>query len=107
WYDEVFTTLTTRLPDWSTIWKALVQENRDPMPFGYFVVARIFDQMFGPGEIGIRLPSALGVTAGMLLTYDSARRLSNALHGFIAMAVLTCSLLPYYSFEGRAYGLYF
>src|SRR5438874_11778901 len=75
WYDEIFTTLTARMPDWHTMWRALVDDNYDPMPFGYFLVARFFDRLFGPGEIGIRLPSALAVAAGMLLTYDTARRI--------------------------------
>jgi hypothetical protein len=35
WYDEVFTTLTTRMPDWHTIWRALVEDNSDPSPFGF------------------------------------------------------------------------
>ena len=74
WYDEVFTTLTTRMPDWHTIWRALTEDNADPSPFGFFVIARVFDKLFGPGEIGIRLPSALAMTAGMLITYDCVRR---------------------------------
>lgn len=105
WYDEIFTTLTTRMPDWQTIWRALADS--DPLPFGYFVVARVFDKLFGPSEIGIRLPSALAMVAGMLLTYDGVRRVTDRLHGLIAMAVLTCSYLTYYGYEGRSYGLYF
>src|SRR3954451_17674683 len=73
WYDEVYTTMTARLPDLHTIWKALTEDNFDPSPFGYFIVARLFDQIAGPSELGIRLPSALAMTAGMLLTYDCAR----------------------------------
>lgn len=107
WYDEVFTTLTTRMPDWHTMWRALVEDNADPTPFGFFVVARIFDKLFGPSEIGIRLPSALAMVAGMWLTYDCARRITDNLHGLIAMAVLTCSYLTYYGYEGRCYALFF
>src|ERR1022692_1007291 len=107
WYDEVFTTLSTRLPGWHTIWRALVEENADPSPFGFFVVARTFDRLFGPSEIGIRLPSVLAMAGGMLLTYDCARRVTDNLHGFIAMAVLTCSYLTYYGYEGRSYALFF
>jgi hypothetical protein len=70
-------------------------------------VARASDKIFGPGEIGIRLPSALAMTAGMLITYDIVRRVADRLHGLIAIAVLSCSFLPYYGYEGRAYGLFF
>jgi hypothetical protein len=107
WYDEVFTTLTVRMPDWHTIWRALVDANADPTPFGFFVVARVFDKLFGPAEIGIRLPSALAMIGGMWFTYDCARRLTNRLHGLIAMALLTCTFLPYYGYEGRCYALFF
>jgi Dolichyl-phosphate-mannose-protein mannosyltransferase len=107
WYDEVFTTMTARMPDWHTIWRALVEENLDPTPFGFFVVARIFDKVFGPGEIAIRIPSVLALAGGMLFTYDCACRLSDRLHGLIAMAALTCSYLPYYGYEGRCYAMYF
>ena len=39
WYDEVFTSLTARMPDWHTTWRALVDEGADRTPFGYFVLA--------------------------------------------------------------------
>ena len=107
WYDEVFTTLTTRMPDWHTVWRALVEDGGDPSPMGFFIVARTFDRLFGPSEIGIRLPSALAMAAGMLFTYDCARRVTDRLHGFLAAAVLTCSYLTYYGYEGRAYALFF
>ena len=107
WYDEVFTTLTIRLPDWHTIWRALTEDNADPSPIGFFVIERFFDRLFGPGEIGIRLPSALAMTAGMLISYDCVRRITDGLHGVIAMAVLSCSYLTYYGYEGRCYALFF
>src|SRR5450756_1372616 len=47
------------------------------------------------------------MTAGMLLTYECARRVIDRLHGLIAMAVLTCSYLTYYGYEGRAYAMFF
>ncbi|MCU1238341.1 MAG: hypothetical protein JWP63_6308 [Candidatus Solibacter sp.] len=107
WYDEVFTTFTARMRDWRTIWAALVHENADPTPFGFFAFVRTSDQLFGPGEIGIRLPSVLAMTAGMWLVYDCVRRLTSALYGLIAMAILTCSYVTFYGYEGRCYALYF
>ena len=43
----------------------------------------------------------------MLLTFDCARRLTDGLHGLIALSLLTCSLLPYYGYEARPYAIYF
>ena len=102
WTDEVATTLATRLPDWASVWRC-----GDLMPLAYLALARVFDQWFGPGEIGIRLPSVIAVSAGLLVTFDCARRLSDRLHGLIALGALLCSFLPYYASEGRSYGLYF
>src|SRR5262245_11731445 len=81
WYDEVFTTLTTRLPDLPTVWKALVQDNADLMGIGYFFIVRPFDKLFGYGEAAIRIPSLIAVIAGMLLVYDTARRLTGPFTG--------------------------
>src|SRR5208283_4633337 len=57
--------------------------------------------------VAVRLPSALAMTAGLLVTFDCARRLTDGLHGLIALAVLTCSFLPYYGYEARSYAIYF
>ena len=47
------------------------------------------------------------LAAGLLLIFDCARRLTDGLHGLIALAVATCSFLPYYGYEARSYALYF
>jgi len=106
WFDEVATVLSTRLPRWTDIWKASTQGG-DPMPPTYFMVVRMFDNLFGHTEVALRLPSTLAVTAGLFLTFDCARRLTDGLHGLIAFLVLTCSFLPYYGHEARSYGLCF
>ncbi len=106
WVDEVLTVLNTRLPHWTDIWKTSKQ-GVDGLPPIYFMVARIFDNLFGRTDLSIRLPSALAVTAGLLLTFDCARRLTDGLYGLIAVSTLTCSFLPYYGHEARSYGLYF
>jgi hypothetical protein len=43
----------------------------------------------------------------LLLIFDCARRLTDGLHGLIALSVATCSFLPYYGYEARSYGIYF
>ena len=106
WYDEIFTTIIIRLPTFTAFWEALMA-GVDPSAPGYLIVARVFDHLFGPAELAIRLPSAIAVTAGLVLVFDTARRLSDGLHGLIAMSALLCSFLPYYGQEGRPYGMYF
>jgi hypothetical protein len=106
WFDEIITALIARLPDSRTIWRALGQ-GADIMPPPFFMVTRLSDSLFGHTEVAIRLPAAVAMTAGLLITFDCARRLTDGLHGLISMALLTCSFLPYYGFEARSYALYF
>ena len=106
WIDEVLTAMTTRLPGSTAIWRAFAR-GADGLPPTYFMLMRPFDALFRHSDFGLRVPSALAMIAGMLLTFDCARRLTNGLHGLIALSVLTCSFLPYYGHEARSYALYF
>ena len=71
------------------------------------MVVRLFGDLFGNSEVAARLPSALAFAVGLLLIFDCARRLTNGLHGLIALSVATCSFLPYYGYEARSYAIYF
>ena len=106
WFDELFTIHIARLPDIKTIWTAL-GHGVDAMPPFYYMLVRLFGDLFGDSETAARLPSALGLAGGLLLIFDCARRLTDVWHGLIALSVATCSFLPYYGYEARAYGLYF
>ena len=106
WFDELFTIHIARVPDWVAIWTAL-HAGVDSLPPVYYMVVRCFGSLFGPGEVAARMPSALAMVAGMLITFDCARRLTDGLHGLIALSVLTCSFLLYYGYEARSYAIYF
>jgi 4-amino-4-deoxy-L-arabinose transferase-like glycosyltransferase len=106
WYDEIFTVQIARLPQWKTILSALAH-GLDSQPPIYYMVVRTLDQMFGHREVAARLPSALAMAVGMLITFDCARRLTDSLHGLIALSVLTCSFLPFYGYEARPYAIFF
>jgi len=106
WFDELFTIHIARLPGWLTIWTALGHAV-DSLPPFYYMLVRASGDLFGKSEMAARLPSAIAMAAGLWLTFDCARRLTDGLHGLIALAVLPCSFLPYYGFEARSYALYF
>jgi hypothetical protein len=106
WFDEIFTVRVAWLPHWTTIWTALAHAVDAQPPF-YDMVVRLFGGLFGHGEVAARLPSALAIAAGLLLTFDCSRRLTDGFHGLIALSVLTCSFLPYYGYEARPYALAF
>jgi 4-amino-4-deoxy-L-arabinose transferase-like glycosyltransferase len=71
------------------------------------MTVRLSEKLLGHSEVAARMPSTLAMAAGMLITYDCTRRLTNGLHGQIALSLLTCSILPYYGYEARPYALYF
>jgi hypothetical protein len=106
WYDEISTVLIARLSDHATIWRALGSA-ADVLPAAYFMLVRLFDHWLGPAEFAARIPSALGLAVGLLVIFDCARRLTDNLHGLASLALLGSSLLPYYGYEARPYGLCF
>src|SRR5271157_5373455 len=106
WFDEFFTVRIAQLPAWTMIWTAL-SHAADSLPPFYYMLVRTFGTLFGPSEVIARLPSALAMVAGLLLTFDCARRLTDGLHGLISLSVLTCTFLPYYGYEARSYAIYF
>ncbi|HUI84554.1 MAG TPA: glycosyltransferase family 39 protein [Candidatus Binatia bacterium] len=106
WFDELFTVHIARLPHLATIWSAL-GNGVDALPPAYYMLVRTFDTLFGPGEVAARLPSAIALVVGLLVVFDCARRLTDGVHGLVAMSVATCSFLPYYGYEARSYAVCF
>ena len=104
WFDEVFTVHIARLPDWATILAAL-SHGADSLPPLYYMVVRTFDKLFGHNEVAVRLPSTLAMVATLLIVFDCARRLTDGLHGLIALA-LAAGPLAGEGFEARSYAIY-
>ncbi len=105
WYDEIVTVRIAALHGFSNILDAL-RHGADGTPPGYYFVAAASQTLFGNGEVAARLVSALAISAALLITFDYARRLTNGLHGLIALAAITCSYLPYYGYEARSYAIF-
>jgi len=106
WYDEIFTAIASRMPDFHTLWKSLSDSTQQIPPL-YFVITRICDQLLHHADGGIRIPSAIALGVGMYITFDIVRRLTNGLYGLIAMMLLTTSFVTYYGYEARPYAIYF
>ncbi len=106
WFDELFIVRFAQMPSVATMWDALAHAS-DTMPPGYHLVMRGVTRVIGFSEVATRLPSALAMIVGLLIVFDCTRRLTDALHGLMAMALLSCSLLPYYGYEARPYALFF
>lgn len=106
WFDELFTVHIARLAKVGTVWAALAN-GVDALPPPYYLLVRVFDSIFGPSDVSARVPSAIALFIGLLVIFDCTRRLTDGLHGLIALSVATCSFLPYYGYEARSYAIYF
>jgi hypothetical protein len=106
WFDEIETVLFSRAASVSRMLDVMAHVDNN-MPAPYFLVVHWFFRLLGEGPVVVRLPSALAMAAGLWITFDCARRLTDGLHGLIALLVLACSCVPYYGFEARSYGIYF
>ncbi len=104
WFDEVFTVHMARLPNWRTLIVAL-GHGVDSLPPPYYMVVGLFGKVFGHSELAVRLPSTLAMVVTLIVTFDCARRLTNGLHGLIAMA-LASGPLAGEGFEARSYAIY-
>ena len=106
WYDEILTVIYSGQPTVAAMWKALAI-GADGVPPANDLIVRLFAHLPLPLEVAARLPSALAMAAGLLVTFDCARRLTDGLRALIAVAFLTCSVLPYYGYEARPFALVF
>jgi hypothetical protein len=105
WFDEIGTLKLIKLPDLATLWRVQNSLRGDSAPTVYLLLVRLFYHLTGHAEITVRLLSALAMSAALLVVFDCARRLTDGVHGLIALCVLATSFLTYYGFEGRAYAL--
>jgi hypothetical protein len=106
WFDELFTVMYAGLPNAHAVSDALAHADNQ-MPVPYYLLMWVVDRLFSNTEIAARIPSALAMTAGLILVFDCVRRLTDGLAGLTAAAFLTCSFLPYYGYEARSYAIYF
>ncbi len=106
WYDEIYTALLSR-QQWPGEVLRLLKAGADQQPLLYYLLVKASGQLFGWNAVSLRLPSALGMFAGLLVTFDCVRRLTDGLRGLLALSLLICTVLPLYGFEARPYALVF
>ena len=104
WYDEVFTVRLAQA-DFGGLVDGI--GDTEATPPVYYVVVWFAERLFGDGETGLRLLSALCGIALVPVAYTIARELSGKRAGLIAAALVAVSpYLVWYSQEARAYALY-
>ncbi len=103
WFDEVFTAHMAGLKFFALM--SALHNGVDSLPPPYYLVVGVFAKLFGNNAIAFRLPSTLAIAATLLIVFDCARRLSDGLHGLIALA-LASGPLAGEGFEARSYAIY-
>jgi mannosyltransferase len=103
WLDEAATVELVRL-DLSTMLHRIPDSESTP-PL-YYVLAWLWTQPFGSGEVGLRSLSALFGTLSIPVAYAAASELCSRRVGLAVAALAAVSpVLIWYSQEGRAYAL--
>ncbi|MEJ7568869.1 MAG: glycosyltransferase family 39 protein [Gaiellaceae bacterium] len=103
WVDEVVTVSLVR-QDFGSMLEAIPSSESTPPV--YYVLAWVWSQAFGVGEVGLRSLSALLGTAVVPVAYLATRELSSNRAGTASAALVAVNpLLVWYSQEARAYTL--
>lgn len=103
WFDETVTAQLLHLDFGSMLSAAADSESTPPL---YYILAWLWTQVAGTGEVGLRSLSALLGTATIPVVWAIARRLGGDRAALIAAALIAANpLLIWFSQEARAYAL--
>jgi mannosyltransferase len=103
WLDESVTVGLVRLDFGTMLHRIPDSESSPPL---YYVLAWLWTQVFGSGEVGLRSLSALLGTLSIPVAYAAASELCSRRVGLAVAALASVSpVLVWYSQEGRAYAL--
>ena len=106
WFDELFTFDIARSASLQQLWYRLGRFDSNPP--GVYLLSRLSMSIFGPGPLGLRLPSMVEFYIGSMAMLVYVRRKANM--AFAALAVLlvwTVAPTLYYAVEARPYALLF
>jgi hypothetical protein len=104
WFDELLTFYLAALPNFSTLWRALMAHAEAGSPV-FDVVTKLSGHMFGWTTVGLRVPAMVGYLTMMLCVYFIVRRYAGPLYAAIGALSGFLTLAPFYSVEARPYGL--
>jgi len=104
WLDEL---VTVSLLD-RGLGDALAEVPRsEATPYAYYVLAWVWGQAFGLGEVGLRSLSALAGTAAIPVAYGAGAALVSRRAGLVAAALVAANpFLVWYAQEARSYALF-
>jgi mannosyltransferase len=104
WADEIFTSVfSTQENNLATITERALS-TPIPTPPLWFVLTHLYQKVFGPGTITLRMPAVIFGVLGVAATYYLGRLLIGRLEGLIVASLIAVSPLHiYFSREARFY----
>jgi hypothetical protein len=104
WFDEIFTFYIARLPNLGAIWEACTH-GVDFNPPLLYLLTKWSQSLFGPTELGTRMPEIVGFWIFCLCLYRFVSVRTNVVAGLIALLFPITAGGYWYAYEARSYGI--
>jgi hypothetical protein len=104
WFDELFTVLIAKQPDWSSFRSALTGAG-DLLPPGIHTLTRLTVAVLGEHHYAFRLPAMVGFWLMLVCVYGFVRQRCSRVAAWSAVLVPLASGAYWYAFEARPYGV--
>jgi dolichyl-phosphate-mannose-protein mannosyltransferase len=104
WNDELYTWYFAQLPTMGDVWDELSTGVEQIPPF-YYVVTRASLDLFGDGQVALRIPSMLGFLLACTCLFAVVARRTSPWYGLVAALVPLASGASTYAWEARPYAL--
>ena len=105
WFDELCTFYIARAPSLKTLWHWVLEYDNNPPTV--YLLARFSMKVFGPGALGLRLPSILEFYVGSMGMLLYLRRKAGVPIAVFGVLILWGSASFRYATEARPYALVF
>jgi hypothetical protein len=103
WLDELFTVYLSRLPDFKSLWHAVL--NGADFQLVLILLTRISERIFGEGHIATRLPEILGFWVFCLCLFRFVSLRLSVLSACVSLLFPLVTGAYWYAYEARAHGL--
>jgi hypothetical protein len=104
WFDELFTVYLCRLPDFKSLWHAVLN-GADFNPPLLYLVTQFSERIFGEGHIATRLPEILGFWVFCLCLFRFVSLRLSVLSACVSLLFPLVTGAYWYAYEARAHGL--
>jgi len=104
WFDELFTVYLSRLPDFKSVWRA-VMNGVDFNPPLFYLITRFSEHILGEGHIATRLPEILGFWVFCLCLFRFVSLRLSVVSACVSMLFPLVTGAYFYAYEARAHGV--